>query len=205
MVESKPKEIKMLNMVLLGLSALSLLAAVLTVASDRFKAGTDDVFLVLVCLSLALLFAVPSLMWAHANGMLRNPFADEAEDDAAVHMEAAHGADHGEHGGSNRENVIVWGGLLALTAIEVFLAYIQINVTLMLIILMGASIIKAALIVAYFMHLKFERLSLILTVVPTMVVLLCLFAILFPDSFRLHKMRSPEPVQQVEHQGGAAH
>ena len=110
-------------------------------------------------------------------------------------------AGHGEHGGSNRENVIVWGGLLALTAIEVFLAYIQINATLMLIILMGASIIKAALIVAYFMHLKFERLSLILTIVPTLVVLLCLFAILFPDSFRLHDLRPAEPVQHVEHEG----
>ena len=197
MVESKPKEIKALNMVLLGLSALSIAAAVWAVASDRFKAGTDDVFLVLVCLMLALLFAVPPLMWAHANGMLKNPFADEAVDGgAAMEMEA----DHGEHGGSNRENVVVWGGLLALTAIEVFLAYIQINVTLMLIILMGASIIKAALIVAYFMHLKFERLSLILTIVPTLVVLLCLFAILFPDSFRLHNLRPPEPVQQVEHE-----
>jgi len=111
-------------------------------------------------------------------------------------------AGHGEHGGSNRENVIVWGGLLALTAIEVFLAYIQINVTLMLIILMGASIIKAALIIAYFMHLKFERLSLILTIVPTLVVLLCLFAILFPDSFRAHDLRPVEPVQQhVDHEG----
>ena len=202
MVESKPKEIKALNMVLLALSAISFGAAVVTVASDRFKAGTDDVFMVLVCLTLALLFAVPSLMWAHANGMLKNPFADEA---AAVEVEAAHEAGHGEHGGSNRENIIVWGGLLALTAIEVFLAYIQINATLMLIILMGASIIKAALIVAYFMHLKFERLSLILTIVPTIVVLLCLFAILFPDSFRLHNMRSPEPVQEVQHEGGAAH
>ena len=105
-------------------------------------------------------------------------------------------ADHGAHGGSNRENIIVWGGLLALTAIEVFLAYIQLNVTLMLIILMGASIIKAALIVAYFMHLKFERLSLILTIVPTIVVLLCLFAVLFPDSFRLHNLR---PVESVQH------
>jgi caa(3)-type oxidase subunit IV len=199
MVESKPREIKVLNAVLLGLSALSIAAAVLAVASDRFKAGTDDVFLVVVCLMLALLFAVPSLMWAHANGMLKNPFADEAvEGGAAMEMEA----DHGEHGGTNRENVIVWGGLLALTAIEVFLAYIQINVTLMLIILMGASIIKAALIVAYFMHLKFERLSLILTIVPTLVVLLCLFAILFPDSFRLHNLRPPEPVQQhVEPEG----
>ncbi|MEK6407158.1 MAG: cytochrome C oxidase subunit IV family protein [Acidobacteriota bacterium] len=199
MVESKTREIKALNVVLLGLSALSIGAAVWAVASDRFKAGTDDVFLVLVCLMLALLFAVPPLMWAHANGMLKNPFADEAvEGGAAMEMEAG----HGEHGGSNRENVIVWGALLALTAIEVFLAYIQINVTLMLIILMGASIVKAALIVAYFMHLKFERLSLILTIVPTLVVLLCLFAILFPDSFRLHNMRPPEPVpQHVEHEG----
>ncbi|HLF83072.1 MAG TPA: cytochrome C oxidase subunit IV family protein [Blastocatellia bacterium] len=198
MVESKPREIKALNMVLLGLSALSIAAAVLAVASDRFKAGTDDVFLVLVCLMLALLFAVPPLMWAHANGMLKNPFADEAgEGGAAMEMEAG----HGEHGGSDRQNTIVWGALLGLTAFEVFLAYIQIPATLMLIILMGASIIKAALIVAYFMHLKFERLSLILTIVPTIVVLLCLFAILFPDSFRLHNLRPPEPVQQVEHEG----
>lgn len=197
-VESNPKEIKVLNLILVGLSALSILAAVMTVAADGFKAGTDDVFLVLVCLMLALLFAVPPLMWAHANGMLKNPFAEQAvEGGAAMEMEV----EHAEHGGSSREMIIVWGALLALTAIEVFLAYIHINVTLMLIILMGASIIKAALIVAYFMHLKFERLSLILTIVPTIVVLLCLFAILFPDSFRLRDMRPAEPVQQVEHEG----
>lgn len=149
MVESKTREIKTLNLVLLALAGLALLAAVWAVASDGFKAGTDDVFLVLVCLMLALLFAVPPLIWAHANGMLKNPFADEADEGAAaVEIEAG----HGEHGGSNRENVVIWGVLLALTAIEVTLAYIQINATLMLIILMGASIIKAALIVAYFMH-----------------------------------------------------
>ena len=84
---------------------------------------------------------------------------------------------------------MVWGALLALTAVEVFLAYIQLNLTLMLIIVMGLSIIKAALIMAYFMHLKFERLSFVLTIVPALVVLLCLFAIFFPDSFRLHEMR----------------
>lgn len=195
MVESKLKEIKVWNMVLLGLSALSIVAAVLTVASDGFRAGTDDVFLVLVCLMLALLFAVPPLMWAHANGMLTNPFADDAPDDlGAAEIDA-----HEGHGGSNRENIIIWGVLLGLTAIEVVLAYVHINVTLMLIILMGASIIKAALIVAYFMHLKFERMSLILTIVPTLVVLLCLFAILFPDSFRARDLRPAVPVQQPEH------
>ena len=197
MVDSKQREVTTLNMALLALAVLSLGVAVWDVFSDSFRAGTDDVFLVLVCLMLALLFAIPPLMWAHANGMLKNPFAEEAVAEGGVEMEVA----HGEHGGSDRQNVYVWGGLLGLTAFEVFLAYIQIPLTLMVIILMGASIIKAALIVAYFMHLKFERLSLILTIVPTIVVLLCLFAILFPDSFRLHNLRPVEPVQQVEHEG----
>ena len=196
MVDSKQREVTTLNVILLGLAVLSLGVAVWSVFSDSFRAGTDDVFLVLVCLMLALLFAIPPLMWAHANGMLKNPFA-EAVAEGGVEMEVA----HGEHGGSDRQNVYVWGGLLGLTAFEVFLAYIQIPLTLMVIILMGASIVKAALIVAYFMHLKFERLSLILTIVPTIVVLLCLFAILFPDSFRLHNMRPPESVQPVEHEG----
>jgi len=199
MVESKTKEIKAFNIVLLAMAALAIGVAVWDVASNTFRGGTDDVFLILVCLMLALLFAVPPLMWAHDNGMLKNPFADEPVAEGAAALEAE--GDHGTHGGSNRENVVVWGGLLALTAIEVFLAYIQIPTTLMLIILMGASIIKAALIVFYFMHLKFERMSLILTIVPTLVVLLCLFAVLFPDSFRLHDLRPAEPVQQVEHEG----
>ena len=76
MVESKTREIKALNLVLLALAGLSLAVAVWDVASDTFRAGTDDVFLVLVCLMLALLFALPPLMWARANGMLKNPFAD---------------------------------------------------------------------------------------------------------------------------------
>ena len=63
---------------------------------------------------------------------------------------------------------------------------------------MGLSIIKAALIVAYFMHLKFERLSLILTIVPMLVVCICLLFVFFPDSFRSaglrYKFKEPPPV-----------
>ena len=193
MVETKEREIKTLNLILLALAGLSLAVVVWNVVSDGFRAGTDDLFLILVCLLLALLFAVPPLMWARANGMLKNPFAEEALAEGGE-MEAAHDG----HGASDRQNIIIWVALLALTAIEVLLAYLQVPVTLMLIILMGASVIKAALIMAYFMHLKFERLSLILTIVPTLVVLLCLFAILFPDSFRLRDMRPAEPAQQVQ-------
>ena len=114
---------------------------------------------------------------------------------------SAHADVHEHFAGTNRLFISVWGWLLLLTGFEVFLGYEHLPVIYMLVILMGASIVKAALIVAYFMHLKFERLSLILTIVPTIVVLLCLFAILFPDSFRLHDMRPVEPIQQVEHEG----
>src|SRR6266704_3203756 len=102
MVDSKQREVTTLNMVLLALAVLSLGVAVWDVFSDTFRAGTDDLFLVLVCLMLALLFAVPPLMWAHANGMLKNPFAEEAVADGGGGMEIA----HGEHGGSDRQNVI---------------------------------------------------------------------------------------------------
>ncbi len=55
---------------------------------------------------------------------------------------------------------------------------------------MVLSVIKAALIMAYFMHLKFERRSLILTVVPAMVMCITLMAIIFPDSLRAFLLRA---------------
>ncbi len=50
----------------------------------------------------------------------------------------------------------VWGALLAMTAIEVFLTYQNMRPVKMLTILMGLSLVKAALIIGYFMHLKYE-------------------------------------------------
>jgi cytochrome c oxidase subunit 4 len=94
-----------------------------------------------------------------------------------------------EHVGSTSLFVWVWIALIALTFFEVFLAYMDIRKDIMLVVLMGGSIIKAALIMAYFMHLKFERLTLVLTLVPAMVVCLSLLMIFFPDSFRAHDLR----------------
>jgi cytochrome c oxidase subunit IV len=73
----------------------------------------------------------------------------------------------------------------------------------MLTILIGLSIIKAALIVAYFMHLRFERLSLVLTLVPMLIVCICLLLVFFPDSFRSKKFRyqfesSKQAAEEVE-------
>jgi|SRR5215472_7274221 len=182
------KETKILNLVLTLLAVGAVAVAGWTALSDQFKAGTDDLFLVLVCLLLALLFAINPLIWAYHNGYLRNPLKVEAEAGSGA-AEGEMAPLHVEHVGSTKLFVNVWIALLAITFFEVFLAYIDMRRDLMLIILMGGSIVKAALIIAYFMHLRFERLSLVLTLIPAMVICLTLLAIFFPDSIRLYHLR----------------
>ena len=107
--------------------------------------------------------------------------------------------------GSNKLFILIWVWLVVLTLVEIFLAYRPMSIHVMLTILLGLSIIKAALIVAYFMHLKFERLSLILTIVPMLVVCILLLFVFFPDSFRSAGLRykfkenppvAPAPVEE---------
>ncbi len=100
---------------------------------------------------------------------------------------SAHAEEH--FAGSNKLFISIWIWLVVLTLIEIFLAYKPMSLAIMLTILLGLSIIKAALIVAYFMHLKFERLSLILTIVPMLVVCIVLLLVFFPDSFRSSNLR----------------
>ena len=108
----------------------------------------------------------------------------------------AHAETEVHFAGSNKLFLSVWVWLLLITGFEVFLGYIQLPVIYMLVILMGASIIKAALIVAYFMHLRFERLPLILTIVPALVICICLMLLVFfPDSLRARELRYQGPVQ----------
>ncbi len=85
--------------------------------------------------------------------------------------------------------VKVWIALLAITGVEVFLAYEQVPTLIMLTALVGLSVIKAALIIAYFMHLKFEKFSLFLTLFPMLILCILLMMIFMPDSIRLLDMR----------------
>ena len=110
---------------------------------------------------------------------------------------AEHGTGAAEHQPAGMRTMYwVWGWLLALTGVEVFLAYEQLALHIMLICLIGLSLVKAALIMAYFMHLKFERLNLVLTIIPAMVLCILLLNVFFPDSARLRRMgvnRTPAP------------
>ena len=95
------------------------------------------------------------------------------------------GQDSNDHGGGSKLYLIVWFGLIGLTGIEVFLGYKQLPLNIMLTILMGLSLVKAALIIFYFMHMKFEKTALILTILPAMVIVISLLSIFFPDAQRL--------------------
>ena len=85
----------------------------------------------------------------------------------------------------------VWVTLLALTGVEVFLAYEQVPTLIMLTVLVGLSVIKAALIIAYFMHLKFERLSLFLTLFPMLIFCILVMLTFLGDATRIPYMRPP--------------
>jgi len=93
------------------------------------------------------------------------------------------------HGGM-RVMYVVWVWLLVLTILEVLLAYFKVPTAIMLIALLGMSIGKAALIVAWFMHMKYERFGLVMTLIPATLACILLMNIVWPDSFRLSALFS---------------
>jgi len=94
------------------------------------------------------------------------------------------------HDDSKGQYFWVWGALLVLTAAEVVLAYKQVfQPVRMLEALLVLSVIKSALIIAYFMHLKFEtalmRWVLMFAVVGLFVIMYFFF---FPDADRILRL-----------------
>ena len=90
-----------------------------------------------------------------------------------AHAEEAH------VGASVGTNLAIWIGLVAITGLEVFLAYEHLSATLMLTNLVALSLIKAAMIMSYFMHLKFEKFSLVLWLIPAIIFCICMMMIFF--------------------------
>ncbi len=85
----------------------------------------------------------------------------------------------------------IWLGLLAFTALEVVLAYVQIAAAVvMLVILLVLSVIKAIMIMACFMHLKFDHPHLSwIVAAPAIACIAIMCGYFFPDSFLLLELR----------------
>ena len=98
-----------------------------------------------------------------------------------------------EHAGEHsRLYYLIWVYLLAITAVEVILAYLQMFATMvMLLILVCLSLVKAGMIVAYFMHLKFEKPALAWTLIPAGLLVIALLFVFFPDGVRALELRPP--------------
>src|SRR5215207_11286385 len=158
------------DFVMIGVCVLLAAACLFFAGKSAADAGNfltiDSLFFTAVCLLLALTFVAVPALTMRARGVRPLYVGDE------VPPARAHEHVHFEGGVKLFLNVLL--GLLVLTFLEVFLAYIHVPLSIMLTILIGLSLVKAAMIVAYFMHLRFERMSLVLTLIPTVAVCICL-------------------------------
>ncbi len=94
--------------------------------------------------------------------------------------------DVAKHDDAKGQYFWVWGALLILTAIEVVLGYKQVFTAVrMLEVLLLLSVIKSALIIGYFMHLKFEIARMKWILMVALVACLCLMFTFFADAFRI--------------------
>ena len=106
-------------------------------------------------------------------------------------------SDVATHDDSRGQYFWVWAALLVLTGIEVVLGYKQVfSAARMLEVLLILSVIKSALIIGYFMHLKFEtalmRWLLVISVSACFVIMYFFF---FPDADRVQPPPSGVGIQ----------
>jgi cytochrome c oxidase subunit 4 len=83
------------------------------------------------------------------------------------------------HTEPNYIGVFWW--LLALTILEIAVIYMPIARLIIVILLVGMALSKAALVGMYFMHLKFERLTLGVIAITPLILCVFLILMLFPD------------------------
>lgn len=76
--------------------------------------------------------------------------------------------------------ISIFWWLLALTILELVAIYIPFDRHVFIIILVGLAFAKATLVAMYFMHLKFERLTLGMIAVTPLIICLFLILMLLP-------------------------
>ena len=83
---------------------------------------------------------------------------------------------------SYRTYFLTWIWLLVLTALALGLGYAPINETLKALLLVCTTLAKILVIAAVFMHLRYERLNLILLTFVPLILAIIMFAFTFPET-----------------------
>jgi cytochrome c oxidase subunit IV len=91
-------------------------------------------------------------------------------------------AGHDEHSITYRTYFITWVWLLVLTALALGLGYAPINERLKALLLVCTTLAKILVIAAVFMHLRYERVNLVLITFAPLVLAIILFSFTFPET-----------------------
>ncbi len=97
--------------------------------------------------------------------------------------------DEAQHASGYKVYAVTWFWLLILTLLELGIVLAHVVKVLLVISLVILALMKATLIVAYFMHLRYERLSLVYAVVVPLLLGVVLFFGLAPDAVHVFHLR----------------
>jgi cytochrome c oxidase subunit 4 len=84
---------------------------------------------------------------------------------------------------------VTWFWLLVITVLEVAIVLVHLPKAILAVSLATLALMKAALIVAYFMHLRYERINFVYTVVTPLFLAVILFFALVPDALNTLRLR----------------
>jgi caa(3)-type oxidase subunit IV len=91
--------------------------------------------------------------------------------------------------GSLKTDIIVYVCILALSGLQIVLAYQHTGGPQLMVRMLAVAVIQAALGVMYFMHLREEQRSLRFALIPATIFVLLMMNMIWSDSFRLEHMR----------------
>ena len=86
--------------------------------------------------------------------------------------------------------LFIWGLLFILSALSYFVDYINLEGLLRWFLITALALLKAGLIVSVFMHLAWERIALIYTILLPPILLLLMLAIFANDGNAINYLRS---------------
>jgi cytochrome c oxidase subunit 4 len=89
---------------------------------------------------------------------------------------------HDQHSISYKTYFMTWIWLLVLTSLALGLGYTHINEKLKAFLLVCTTLAKILVIAAMFMHLRYERVNLILITLAPLILAVILFSFTFPET-----------------------
>jgi len=89
---------------------------------------------------------------------------------------------HAHHGPDVKSYLVVFGALAVFTLVSFVVNYFTgVGSTVGLVIIMAVAVVKAVLVAAYFMHLKYDWGKLFFMIIPCLILATMLVVVLLPD------------------------